>query len=193
MARRRSRLRNSTRDTPAPLERAWTVQVLRRAAARGVNLREVKRVVMAVLNDRSCAHLPRHITEVSVLLTNDREIHRLNREWRGKDKPTDVLSFALLDDPTAPPAPLLGDLVISIDTTRRQAKEYGVPVGEELLRLLIHGLLHLSGYDHEGVSRTEAERMRRAERRLLPVMGSGSVLMSGRTPRPVSARRSRRR
>jgi len=143
MAQRRSRRRSSTRAIPAPLGRAWTVQVLRRAAARGVNLRELKRVVAAVLNDRSCAHLPRHITEVSVLLTNDREIHRLNREWRGKDKPTDVLSFALLDDPAAPPAPLLGDLVISIDMTRRQAKEYGVPVGEELLRLLIHGLLHL--------------------------------------------------
>ena len=90
----------------------------------------------------------------------DPEIHDLNRQYRKKDKPTDVLSFPLADKlyPT-----LLGDVVISLDTATRQAQRRGHSLREELQTLLIHGILHLLGYDHE-VSRSEAARMRHKER-----------------------------
>lgn len=103
--------------------------------------------------------------ELSVLLVNDVAMRRLNRDWRGKDRPTDVLSFAQSEGPGGAPAGLLGDVVISLDTARRQAAERGAALGDELLRLLIHGVLHLLGYDHER-SPVEARRMQRRERAL---------------------------
>jgi probable rRNA maturation factor len=84
--------------------------------------------------------------EVSVLLTTDKAIRKLNREFRGKNKATDVLSF-----PAEGPAAggLAGDLAISVDTARRQAAEQGHALTCELKILMLHGLLHLAGYDHE--------------------------------------------
>ena len=90
----------------------------------------------------------------------DPEIHVLNRQYRGKDKPTDVLSFPLAHE--LQPF-LLGDVVISVETAARQARRRGYSLREELQTLLIHGVLHLLGYDHE-VSRREAIRMHRKER-----------------------------
>lgn len=86
-------------------------------------------------------------------------MHDLNRRYRGKDKPTDVLSFPLADN--LQPW-LLGDVVISVETAARQAQRRGHTLPDELQTLLIHGILHLLGYDHE-VSRREAIRMRRKE------------------------------
>lgn len=84
--------------------------------------------------------------EVGLRLTTDREIRVLNREFRSKDKPTDVLAFAQREGPAGGLHPaLLGDVVISVDTARRQAKR-GLPA--ELLHLASHGLCHLLGYDH---------------------------------------------
>lgn len=91
--------------------------------------------------------------EVSVLLTSDREIRRLNRTFRGKDKATDVLSFPMLhpsaSSRSSARAKIAGDLAISIDTAQRQAMRFGHPLKTELKILLLHGLLHLAGYDHE--------------------------------------------
>ncbi len=83
--------------------------------------------------------------EVSVLLTSDREIRRLNRSFRHKNKSTDVLSFP------APEFPIetAGDLAISLDTAARQAKQFNHPLETEVKILLLHGLLHLAGFDHE--------------------------------------------
>ena len=97
--------------------------------------------------------------QISVLLTTDRNIRRLNRQFRGKNKPTDVLSF--------PANPLVqseekGDLAISVPTALRQARQQGHPLGIELKVLILHGLLHLAGYDHE----TDNGEMARRERRL---------------------------
>lgn len=103
--------------------------------------------------------------ELSVMLCSDAVIHALNRDWRGRDRPTDVLSFAQGEGEGARPAGLLGDVVISVDTARRQAAERGATLGRETDRLLVHGLLHLLGYDHEG-SPAEARRMQRRERAL---------------------------
>ena len=87
-------------------------------------------------------------------------------QYRGKNKPTDVLSFSLTEGDEEYYGPSLGDVIISLDTARKQAKRYGVSLSCEVLRLLVHGLLHLSGFDHEGVPAREATRMRRRERRL---------------------------
>lgn len=108
---------------------------------------------------------PDSISEISVVLTDDKEVHQLNLSYRGKNKPTDVLSFSQIES-GAMFTTSLGDVVISLDTTLNQADSYGNTFEEELLRLLIHGILHLAGYDHEGVSSVEAQRMRRLERKL---------------------------
>ena len=84
--------------------------------------------------------------EVSVLLAGDRTLRRLNREFRGKDKATDVLSFPAAEEIADEYA---GDLAISLDTARRQAKNHGHTLRDEVRVLLLHGLLHLDGMDHE--------------------------------------------
>lgn len=103
--------------------------------------------------------------ELSLLLVSDPVMHELNRTWRGKDRPTDVLAFAQREGGRAPDG-LLGDVVISVDTARRQAAELGHSLPTEGERLLVHGILHLLGYDHER-SAPEARRMQRKERALL--------------------------
>ncbi|MFN7065239.1 MAG: rRNA maturation RNase YbeY [Aquificaceae bacterium] len=85
--------------------------------------------------------------ELSVYLTSDQVIKDLNKNYRGKDKPTDVLSFEL-SEPIGQYL-LLGEIVLSVDTARRQARELGHSLEEEIKRLLVHGFVHLLGYDHE--------------------------------------------
>ncbi|MBQ2945564.1 MAG: rRNA maturation RNase YbeY [Clostridia bacterium] len=91
--------------------------------------------------------------ELSVTVCNDGYIRELNRDYRGKDKATDVLSFPASDDLDEinydTGAVILGDIVISIDTAERQAKEYGNTLEREISFLTVHGMLHLLGFDHE--------------------------------------------
>jgi probable rRNA maturation factor len=103
--------------------------------------------------------------ELSLVVVSDRTMRGLNRRYRGVDRPTDVLSFSQREGPGAPPDGLLGDVVISLDTARRQAAARRERVQREGERLLIHGLLHLLGYDHER-SAGEARRMARRARTL---------------------------
>lgn len=112
--------------------------------------------------------------EVSVVFTDDEYIRELNRQYRGLDKATDVLSFALAegeepDVVDGPEETLLGDIVISLETAVRQAEEFGHGLERELAYLTVHGMLHLSGYDHE----TEAEKaeMRAQEELILAGLG----------------------
>jgi probable rRNA maturation factor len=93
--------------------------------------------------------------EVEVLLAGDRTLRRLNREYRGKDKATDVLSFPAAEDLAGAHG---GDLAISLDTAKRQAEEHGHTLRDEVRVLLLHGLLHLSGMDHETDRGEMAER-----------------------------------
>ncbi len=90
--------------------------------------------------------LGRDADELSILLAGDRAVRRLNRAWRGVDRPTDVLSFPAAP---APGSRLLGDVAISLDTARRAARAGGRTEGAELDRYLAHGLLHLVGHDHQ--------------------------------------------
>jgi probable rRNA maturation factor len=107
--------------------------------------------------------------ELSILLAGDPTVHELNRTYRDTDAPTDVLSFALGEgDEFAQPegaARHLGDVVISLDTARRQATEYKLVLQDEVAHLLVHGILHLLGYDHEQPE--DAAAMRLQEDRVL--------------------------
>lgn len=114
--------------------------------------------------------------EVGVTFADDEYIRELNRDYRGIDKTTDVLSFALEegDEPSiegGPPETLLGDIVISLETAVRQAEEFGHSLERELAYLTVHGMLHLVGYDHE----EEADRkaMRLQEEKVLSLVGIG--------------------
>jgi probable rRNA maturation factor len=111
--------------------------------------------------------------ELSILLTGDPEIHDLNLSYRGKDKPTDVLSFPQDAEDNVEGLPkILGDVVISLDTTERQAAEKGHSFDRELTVLLIHGILHLIGYDHER-GRKDAAVMRKMEATILREIEGG--------------------
>ncbi|MDQ2871685.1 MAG: rRNA maturation RNase YbeY [Candidatus Eremiobacteraeota bacterium] len=107
-------------------------------------------------------------SSLSLSLVGDREIRKLNRLHRGKDSATDVLSFPLLSDEdphlSGGGERLLGDVVISVETAQRQAGAYDAALQDELYRLLIHGILHVLGHDHEEAG--ERARMEREERRL---------------------------
>lgn len=109
--------------------------------------------------------LDRPNAEVSLLFCDDDVIHPLNRDWRGKDKPTDVLSFSQQEGERIGDPNLLGDIVISIPTAQRQAGERGHSLAHEVRVLVVHGLCHLLGYDHE--EDDEAEVMEALERQLL--------------------------
>ncbi|MGH7257632.1 MAG: rRNA maturation RNase YbeY [Nitrospiraceae bacterium] len=100
--------------------------------------------------------------ELCVELIGDRGMQRLNREYRGRNTSTDVLAFSQREAEGGPRSVLLGDVVISVHTAVRQARVRHHSADEELAVLLIHGILHLCGYDHER-SESEARRMRRRE------------------------------
>lgn len=125
--------------------------------------------------------------ELSVLLTNDREIHALNRLHRDKDKPTDVLSFPLDDEANSEGTRWLGDVVISIDTAERQASGRKRGLLEEVRFLLAHGILHLIGYDH--ATKAEKREMDAMTRRLVKHAEIEPEAVRSHRKRPTSRRR----
>lgn len=137
-------VQNSQRKHPAPL------RPIRAAATR-------------ILNALGCPDE----TELSITIVGDRTIHRLNREYLGKDRPTNVISFSLQEGEFGNVAPhALGDVVISADTAAREGESGGWSGYERLIFLLLHGILHLTGYDHERSGEAEAARMERKEQEI---------------------------
>ncbi len=114
-------------------------------------------------------------SSLSLTLVDDEAMRSINHEHRGKDAATDVLSFPISGaresaaDPAAAPERLLGDVVISVETARRQARGYDAPLQNELYRLLIHGVLHVAGHDHALAA--ERRAMEGEERRLAVAIG----------------------
>lgn len=112
----------------------------------------------------------------SIIFTCDGEVHALNREWRQRDKPTNVLSFPMLERADLlslaedGPPELLGDIALAHGTCAREAAEKRVPLADHAAHLVLHGLLHLAGYDHE-ISPAEAEAMEALETKVLASMG----------------------
>jgi probable rRNA maturation factor len=110
-------------------------------------VRGVESKLLSKIAHRALEVLGLNNAELSIVLVSDAQIKRLNKLYRNKDKPTDVLSFPIGEKVNG--WLILGDVVISVDTAKRQAKELGCSLEEELKRLLVHGLVHLLGYDHE--------------------------------------------
>ncbi|MFM5924755.1 MAG: rRNA maturation RNase YbeY [Novosphingobium sp.] len=112
----------------------------------------------------------------SLLFSDDAEVHALNREWRGKDKPTNVLSFPMLERadllalPAGGPPELLGDIALALETCTREAADKGLSLEHHAVHLIVHGLLHLAGYDHE-TSPEDARTMENLEIKALAQMG----------------------
>lgn len=103
-------------------------------------------------------------SELSVSIVGDRSMRRINREYLGKDRPTNVISFAMNEGEFGGLNPgILGDVVISADTTLREAEAGGMEFSSRLAFLLVHGILHLTGYDHERSGEAEARRMEKKE------------------------------
>jgi rRNA maturation RNase YbeY len=117
-------------------------------------------------------------SELSVELVGDARMRRLNRLYRRKDRTTDVLAFPMRESDNPCPM-LLGDVVISVPTAFRQAGEAGRSPNDEIAALLVHGVLHLCGYDHER-SDKEAARMHRRERAILKALGPAPRLVTCR-------------
>jgi len=118
-----------------------------------------------VLNDR----------ELSLSFVDDAEMREINHQYRGKDAATNVLSFAMDDGESSFVSPLLGDVIISCDTAAREADERGVTLPQRYSQLLVHGILHLAGYDHE-LGDDEEAAMAEKSRELLGLIEPGADL-----------------
>lgn len=135
---------------------------------------EMEDKIIEVLEEAARVHDVNDMTEVSLMFTDDETIHEMNREYRGIDRPTDVLSFALEEGEEeeiygGPEENLLGDIIISVETAVRQAEEYGHSVEREMSFLALHGMLHLLGYDH--MEEEERQEMRAQEKEILESLG----------------------
>lgn len=137
-----------------------------------VDTRKIKRQIGKVLFSLDCNE-----HEISILFVGDQGIHELNHQFRGVNRPTDVLSFPQLLEgvPETPGPTVLGDIAISLETAHRQSEQHGLSLGEEVTLLLIHGTLHLLGYDHE-ISHQEEKRMRKKTRELFEMIYPGKKL-----------------
>ena len=134
--------------------------------------------VLRLFADRCASLLARSDADWCVVLADDAFLTDLNTEFRGIEAPTDVLSFPQAEFPDGPNVgdlSVLGDVVISVDTARRQATEQGHSLGTELEVLLVHGLCHLLGWDH--VDPSDATAMVAVEQRVLKAVGGGMGLV----------------
>lgn len=139
---------------------------------------EALEAMAAAVLERAAAHLareahqpfPAHPVELSMVFTDDDAIRTINLKWRGQDKPTNVLSFPAYPlRPGDRPGPMLGDIVIARQTVEREARALEKPFADHLTHLMVHGFLHLFGYDHEDAQ--EAEQMEGLEIRILGQLG----------------------
>ncbi len=107
--------------------------------------------------------------ELSVVLSDDEGVRILNRDWRGKDRPTNVLSFPAVPAARIGVAPLLGDVVLAFETLEREAVTQGIPLADHFAHLVVHGTLHVLGFDHEDAG--EGDRMEALETAVLRDLG----------------------
>lgn len=129
-----------------------------------------------ILSDLGCPDK----SELSVAIVGDRSMRRINREYLGKDRSTNVISFAFSEGEFADLNPeALGDVVISADTAFAEANEGGIPHFERICFLLMHGILHICGYDHERSGEIEAARMEMKEQELFTILKNEQLLNPG--------------
>lgn len=133
-----------------------------------IDKRKIRSIVVRLLKNLDCTD-----KEVSLIFVNDETIRQLNNQYRKKNKPTDVLSFSLQEGEFSNINPdVLGDIVISVETATINARKNDLSLEQEINFLIIHGLLHLLGYDHENTTKEEKKQMRQREKELLNVLES---------------------
>ncbi|MDR4308205.1 rRNA maturation RNase YbeY [Chelatococcus sambhunathii] len=152
------------RSTPVALETVrdselWTI--LSDAEA------TVAAAVAAAFAEAGLVALPE--AELAVTLADDARVRALNAEWREKDKPTNVLTFPAVEPDETADAPMLGDVILAFETVEREAREEGRTLSDHVSHLVVHGVLHLFGYDH--LEDDEAEEMEAIETRALARLG----------------------
>ncbi|MBN1473734.1 MAG: rRNA maturation RNase YbeY [Syntrophaceae bacterium] len=127
-----------------------------------IDKRKIRRVLKTVMNHLGCSD-----KYISVSFVNDDEIRVLNKHYLGKDSPTNVLSFSMRENDYGDINPnVLGDIVISAQTAKKDSLKGGLTVNQEIDFLLIHGLLHLLGFDHEKTTKDKANKMKQKEKEL---------------------------
>ncbi len=130
----------------------------------------MRRTASRILSALACPD-----AELSVLIVSDEEIREFNRDFLGRDRPTNVISFPMQEgEESGLHADLLGDVVISADTAARDAAEAGTDFEKELYFLLLHGILHLVGFNHEGTSAEEVRRMEAKEDEIFALIAAES-------------------
>jgi probable rRNA maturation factor len=138
-----------------------------------VATRQLKKVALRILNVLGCPEE----TELSVSIVGDKTIRSINRDYLAKDRPTNVISFSLQEGHCVGITPhALGDVVISADTAAREAEEGNIEGFERLCFLLLHGILHLCGYDHERSGEDEARKMEQKEQELFMILKKEGLL-----------------
>lgn len=144
--------------------RRWKIHILNKQRQFHLNLLRIKAAAKTILALMENSPLPPCVCELSLLFTNNAEIQNLNCLYRGKDKATDVLSFSQLEGAHGAISPMLGDIVISVEYAAAQARIHSVSLNKEILRLLVHGILHLFGFNHENVNKATQQQMKRKEK-----------------------------
>ncbi|OGP87615.1 MAG: rRNA maturation RNase YbeY [Deltaproteobacteria bacterium RBG_19FT_COMBO_43_11] len=136
-----------------------------------INRRKIRGTIGKITKMLDCAD-----KELSLCFIDDEKIKQLNKQYLGKNKATNVLSFSLREDEYGNVNPhVLGDIVISVETAERDALESGLTIAQEIDFLLIHGLLHLLGYNHENATKKEKNIMQMKEKELFNIVNGGYV------------------
>ena len=131
-----------------------------------IDKRKIRRTIMLLLKSVNCAD-----KEISLSFVNDEIIQQLNNQYLNKDKPTNVLSFSLQEGEFNNINPnVLGDIVISVDTAARDASKSKLLFEQEIVFLIIHGILHLLGYNHENTTKEETKKMQIKEKELFNIV-----------------------
>ena len=159
---RRAHPETRSPDDSPPLKDAMALAIQNRQRTVTIQTRRVRHRVLQMMDFLQCAE-----AELSVVFVSDRRMQVLNRTYRQKDRPTNVLAFPQRSGvPVLPAAPLLGDVIVALPTAAREAQQLQQSLEERVIYLVLHGLLHLLGYDHEQ-SATERRRMTALEAKVL--------------------------
>jgi probable rRNA maturation factor len=139
-----------------------------------IDKKKIREAAIKLLKLENCER-----KEISITFMNDADIQVINRQYLGKDRPTNVISFSLQEGEYGDINPtVLGDIVISVETAQRDAAKGGLSLEEEIFFLLIHGFLHLLGYEHVNTTPTNIRKMKRKEKKLFEkIVGNASLLV----------------
>jgi probable rRNA maturation factor len=142
------------------------ISIINRQNKLKIDLVKLRRSLKRLMKELCCAD-----GEISLVLVDDAQIHEINKIYLKRDRPTNVISFAMTEGEFSDINPLLlGDIILSVETAYRDAATTQIDFMDEVEFLLIHGLLHLRGYDHEGTSTDMAQKMKDKERELFSLL-----------------------